>query len=292
MKVWHAVELEILRVAEQTVSAHLWIAGTNGIEFSDGEPDKLVLRAYFDSLQDENALRDQLVAALRAAGIASTALRSMKALTVADEDWLSEWKKGYSPVAIGKRLLVAPSWRIDEIADPDRVVVQIDPGMAFGTGTHETTRGCLEMLDTHWKGGTLLDVGTGTGILAIAAMKLAPDSSRIVGFDIDPEAIEVAIENAAINGVGEGVVFEVNNLAAYEGQDFDAATANLTAGVLITLAPIFRGVVRPQGILIASGILVEQSDDVQKVFQLQGFRTVEEKIDGEWITLRMEFVNS
>jgi ribosomal protein L11 methyltransferase len=292
MKVWHAVELEILRVAEQTVSAHLWIAGTNGIEFSDGEPDKLVLRAYFDSLQDENALRDQLVAALRAAGIASTALRSMKALTVADEDWLSEWKKGYSPVAIGKRLLVAPSWRIDEIADPDRVVVQIDPGMAFGTGTHETTRGCLEMLDTHWKGGTLLDVGTGTGILAIAAMKLAPDSSRIVGFDIDTEAIEVAIENAAINGVGEGVVFEVNNLAAYEGQDFDAATANLTAGVLITLAPIFRGVVRPQGILIASGILVEQSDDVQKVFQLQGFRTVEEKIDGEWITLRMEFVNS
>jgi ribosomal protein L11 methyltransferase len=292
MKVWHAVELEILRVAEQTVSAHLWIAGTNGIEFSDGEPDKLVLRAYFDSLQDENALRDQLVAALRAAGIASTALRSMKALTVADEDWLSEWKKGYSPVAIGKRLLVAPSWRIDEIADPDRVVVQIDPGMAFGTGTHETTRGCLEMLDTHWKGGTLLDVGTGTGILAIAAMKLAPNSSRIVGFDIDPEAIEVAIENAAINGVGEGVVFEVNNLAAYEGQDFDAATANLTAGVLITLAPIFRGVVRPQGILIASGILVEQSDDVQKVFQLQGFRTVEEKIDGEWITLRMEFVNS
>jgi ribosomal protein L11 methyltransferase len=292
MKVWHAVELEILRVAEQTVSAHLWIAGTNGIEFSDGEPDKLVLRAYFDSLQDENALRDQLVAALRAAGIASTALRSMKALTVADEDWLSEWKKGYSPVAIGKRLLVAPSWRIDEIADPDRVVVQIDPGMAFGTGTHETTRGCLEMLDTHWKGGTLLDVGTGTGILAIAAMKLAPNSSRIVGFDIDPEAIEVAIENAAINRVGEGVVFEVNNLAAYEGQDFDAATANLTAGVLITLAPIFRGVVRPQGILIASGILVDQSDDVQKAFQLQGFRIVEEKIDGEWITLRMEFVNS
>ena len=148
------------------------------------------------------------------------------------------------------------------------------------------------MLDTHWKGGSLLDVGTGTGILAIAAMKLAPDASRVVGLDIDPEAIEVALENAAINGVGEDVLFEVNNLAAYEGEDFDAATANLTAGVLISLAPIFGRVVRPQGILIASGILVEQSDDVQTAFQLQGFKTVEEKIDGEWITLRMEFVNS
>ena len=292
MKVWHALELEILRVAEQTVSAHLWIAGTTGIEFSDDEPGVLVLRAYFDSPQDEEAVREQMVAALRLAGIENNALRSLTALTVADEDWLSEWKKGYSPVAIANRLLIAPSWRIGEVTDSGRVVVQIDPGMAFGTGTHETTRGCLAMLDTHWKGGSLLDVGTGTGILAIAAMKLAPDASRVVGFDIDPEAIEVAIENAAINGVAEDVVFEVNNLAAYEGEDFDAATANLTADVLITLAPIFGRVVRPQGILIASGILVEQSDDVQKAFQLQGFKTVEEKLDGEWVTLRMEFVNS
>ncbi len=220
MKVWHALELEILRVAEQAVNAQLWIAGTTGIEFSDAEPGVIVLRAYFDTPRDEGEMRDQLLAALRLAEVAPNALRSVKALTVADEDWLSEWKKGYSPVQIGDRLIIAPSWKIDEVVDSDRVVVQIDPGMAFGTGTHETTRGCLEMLDAHWKGGSLLDVGTGTGILAIAALKLAPESSRVVGFDIDPEAIEVAIENAAINGVGDDVSFEVNNLAAYEGEEF------------------------------------------------------------------------
>ena len=287
MEVWHALELEILRDAEQTVNGQLWIAGTTGIEFSDAEPGVIVLRAYFDTPRDEVEMREQLLESLRLAGLPPSAMRSVKALSVADEDWLSEWKKGYSPVEIGDRLIIAPSWKIDEVADSNRVVVQIDPGMAFGTGTHETTRGCLEMLDAHWTGGSLLDVGTGTGILAIAAMKLAPESSRIVGFDIDPEAIEVAVENALINGVGDDVSLEVNNLGAYEGESFDFVTANLTADVLIALSEMFARVLRPQGVLIASGILIEQEADVEAALVREQFTVVERKPDGEWVTLRM-----
>lgn len=161
--------------------------------------------------------------------------------------------------------------------------------MAFGTGTHETTRGCLEMLEKYWRGGSLLDVGTGTGILAIAAIKLAP-GSRVIGFDVDPEAIEVACENAAINGVANDIEIEVNKLSSFHGQEFDVALANLTADVIIPLAPEFSQVLKPQGALIVSGILREQGDDVISALEKQGFKSVEEKPDGEWVTFALRLL--
>ncbi|HYE72818.1 MAG TPA: 50S ribosomal protein L11 methyltransferase, partial [Blastocatellia bacterium] len=134
--------------------------------------------------------------------------------------------------------------------------------------------------------GSLLDVGTGTGILAIAAIKLAP-GSRVAGFDVDPEAIEVANENAEINHVAEEIELEVNHLASFHGQEFDIVLANLTADVIIPLAAEFTQVIKPNGTLIVSGILREQGDEVKETLSAHGFDVIEEKPDGEWVTFAL-----
>jgi len=288
-KIWYAVEVEIARVGETAASAQLWAFNTTGVEISEDakNPDFITLRAYFNSAPDIKKLRERILRDLKLIDLPEFALRGITGLTVADQDWLAEWKKGYEPIAIGQSLLVCPSWRRDQARNTDRVMIEIDPGMAFGTGTHETTRGCLEMLEKYWEGGAMLDVGTGTGILAIAAAKLRP-GSRVVGFDVDPEAVEVAIENAAINGVAEEIEIEVNKLSSYQGQEFDLVLANLTADVIIPLSPEFPQVLKPQGVLIVSGVLREQTDDVRAALESHDLSVIEMKLDGEWMTMALQ----
>lgn len=290
MRVWHALELEIARSAEAPVAGALWSAGTTGIEISEDAPDVITLRAYFDIAPDEAQMREAIVIALSHYSLPESALRAIRSLTIADQDWLAEWKKGYEPIEIGSRLLVTPSWKREEVdragRAQGRVIVEIDPGMAFGTGTHETTRGCLEMLEKYWSGGRLLDVGTGTGILAIAAAKLQP-GAQVTGFDLDPEAIEVARENAEINGVSEEIELEVNRIDFYAGGDYDLVLANLTADVLEPLAEAFAAAVKRDGVLIASGILREQAAEVESAFRAAGFEAIESKPDGEWVTIAL-----
>jgi ribosomal protein L11 methyltransferase len=286
MKVWHALEITISRVAESAVTAQLWNANTMGLEISEDTPEAITLRAYFEAPPEVEKLQANISRALRLSDLPESALRSLQLLTIADQDWLAEWKKGYEPVLIGEKLLIAPSWKREQVAASERVIVQIDPGMAFGTGTHETTRGCLELLEKYWQGGTLLDVGTGTGILAIAAIKLFPDA-QVIGFDIDPEAVDVALENAEINGVAEQITFEVNKLASFQGQNFDLVLANLTADVITPLAAEFPNVMRPNGTLIISGILREQGDDVLTALTAQGFHPLAAKPDGEWVSFAL-----
>jgi len=289
-KIWYAVEVEIARVGETAVTAQLWAFNTTGVEISEdiNNPDFITLRAYFNSAPDTEKLREQILRNLKLIDLPEFALRGITSLTIADQDWLAEWKKGYEPIAVGRRLLICPSWRRDQARNTDRVVIEIDPGMAFGTGTHETTRGCLEMLEKYWRGGALLDVGAGTGILAIAAIKLQP-GSRVVGFDVDPEAVEIALENAAINGVADEIEIEVNKLGSFHGQGFDVVLANLTADVIIPLAADFAQVIKPAGELIISGILSEQADDVLSSLISLNFALVESKPEGEWVTMALRF---
>lgn len=286
MKVWHAIEITISRIAESAVTAQLWSANTTGLEISEDTPEAITLRAYFESPPDSKKLQANILRALALSGLSDSALHSFQLLTIADQDWLAEWKKGYEPVQIGEKLLIAPSWKREQIAASERVIIQIDPGMAFGTGTHETTRGCLELLEKYWRGRSLLDVGTGTGILAIAAIKLFPNS-HIIGFDVDPEAIDVAHENAEINGVADNLKFEVNHLTSFDGQGFDLILANLTADVIIPLAPLFPKAINAVGVLIISGILREQGDETLATLAAQGFRLLESKPDGEWVSFAL-----
>jgi ribosomal protein L11 methyltransferase len=287
--IWHCVEVEIARVGETAATTQLWGLNTTGVEISEdaNNPDFVTLRAYFNSAPDTEKLRERILRDLKLIGLPEFALRGITSLTVADQDWLAEWKKGYEPIAVGQSLLICPSWRRDQARNSDRIVIEIDPGMAFGTGTHETTRGCLELLEKYWKGGSLLDVGTGTGILAIAAVKLRP-GSRVVGFDLDPEAVEVALENATINGVADEIEIEVNKLSSYQGQEFDLILANLTADVIIPLSPEFPQVLKPQGALIVSGVLREQTDDVRAALESQNLSLIEMMPEGEWMTMALQ----
>src|SRR5258705_13674605 len=133
----------------------------------------------------------------------------MSVRDIADHDWLAEWKKNWHPVEVG-RFLIAPPW--SELPQShNRLIIRIEPGMAFGTGTHETTSLCLAAIDKYFAGGSFLDVGTGTGILAIAAAKLFPDS-HIEACDTDPDAVAIASENARLNGVAERINFRVGTV--------------------------------------------------------------------------------
>ncbi|MDG6895901.1 50S ribosomal protein L11 methyltransferase [Volucribacter amazonae] len=177
---------------------------------------------------------------------------------IEDKDWEREWMDNFHPMQFGKRLWICPSWR--EVPDPQAVNVMLDPGLAFGTGTHPTTALCLEWLDSlDLQGKTIIDFGCGSGILAIAALKLG--AKQAIGIDIDPQAILASRNNAIANGVE-------NKLQLYLSNDVpadlcaDVVIANILAGPLKELYPIIRTLVKPQGKLGLSGILATQAESI------------------------------
>ncbi|MDP8032834.1 50S ribosomal protein L11 methyltransferase [Pasteurella atlantica] len=182
---------------------------------------------------------------------------------IEDKDWEREWMDNFHPMQFGKRLWICPSWR--EVPDPNAVNVMLDPGLAFGTGTHPTTELCLRWLDSlDLEGKTVIDFGCGSGILAIAALKLGAKS--VIGIDIDPQAITASKMNAEQNGVAD-------KLALYLPEDqpqnlqADVVVANILAGPLKELAPLIINLVKPQGLLGLSGILTTQSESVCEAYQ-------------------------
>jgi ribosomal protein L11 methyltransferase len=198
---------------------------------------------------------------------------------VAQHDWLEEWKQNWQPVEIG-RFIIAPPWsRVDETHD--RLVIRIEPGMAFGTGTHETTRLCLDAIQKQFSGGSFLDVGTGTGILAIAAAKLSPQA-HVEACDTDETAIAIARENAELNGVSEQINFRAGSIDETTASA-DLVGANLTADVISQMLPALVGVTC--GKLILSGILETQIEMVQASLHECGIDDFEMAQDGEWIAL-------
>jgi ribosomal protein L11 methyltransferase len=225
-------------------------------------------------------LRDEVFDALRLYNLETSSVREMNLREVADRDWLGEWKKGWQPVHVGNRYIIAPPW--SEIKnDPDHIVIRIEPGMAFGTGTHETTRLCLVAMEKYYEGGSFLDVGTGTGILAIAAAKLFPHA-HIEACDTDAEAIAIARENAELNGVPDiilhaGSIDEITPSA-------DCVVANLTADVILPLLPALIGATC--GRLILSGILTTQEEQVRLGLHQHGVDEIcEVMTDGEWVAI-------
>jgi ribosomal protein L11 methyltransferase len=235
------------------------------------------ITAYFAATPDRERVRNELFEALRIYQLPSSSVRDMNVREVAARDWLEEWKQNWQPVEIG-RFIIAPPWsNIDETHD--RYVIRIEPGMAFGTGTHETTRLCLDAIQKHYTGGSFLDVGTGTGILAIAAAKLFPQA-RIDACDTDESAIAIARENAELNGV------EINLRAGSiddSTASADLVCANLTADVITRIMPALAGVTC--GKLILSGILDTQLDMVQASLHENGIDDFEITQDGEWVAL-------
>lgn len=197
---------------------------------------------------------------------------------VEQEDWQNAWKKYYHAMDIGSRLAIVPGW---EQYETDRTVITMDPGMAFGTGTHETTNLCLEALDEFVKGGErLLDIGTGSGILAIAALLLGAKSAE--GVDIDPMCVRTAGENARLNGVQEQFQVLVGDLSDQAEGRYDIITANIVAAAILSLAPDLPSLMGPDTLFIASGIIDQKKDEVIAGLQKVGLQVVDVREKRGW----------
>lgn len=278
---WFGLDLLLGNEAVEAVEYALMEAGALGTETGEARDDNVRVSAYFDQLPDRERVRRELVEALRIYQLPSSSVREMSVREVEDHDWLGEWKKSWQPVEVGKRFIIAPPWA--EISPGhNRIVIRIEPGMAFGTGTHETTRLCLDAVERYFAGGSFLDVGTGTGILAIAAAKLFPDA-QIEACDTDAEAVAIARENARLNGVAEKIRFRVGTVEETTASA-EFVCANLTADVIIAILP--RLVSVTCGHLALSGILDTQVEDLRaRLLECGVSEPCETVQDGEWIAI-------
>jgi len=250
----------------------------------------LRVAAYLAADESLEQTRQQLEEALwylgRIASEAMAPLPPAQFRLVHQTDWSEAWKVHYHPINIGQKLVIVPAWL--ESPAPERIPVRIDPGMAFGTGTHPTTQLCLEMTEEYYS-QQVIDIGCGSGILAIAALKLG--AKHALGVDIDVEAIDAARQNAELNGVARDLELGVGSLAevragGYSLRRAGLVLANILAPVLVRLLDEGLGeLLLPGGRLVLSGILEEQSATVEEALQRNGLRLARKSQVGDWVAL-------
>ncbi len=294
-----------LWVPEETVEAVafvLWRHGSGGAVMDETPgPDRRVrVRAYFPADAEGEARLSAVREALRefpghfgfAAPAGGVWWREERRL-VREEDWAEAWKAHWKPARFGRRLVVVPSWEGYE-PGPDEVAVRLDPGMAFGTGSHASTALCLEILDelsrpgkpgAERPGPAVLDVGTGSGILAIAAALLGAE--RVVAIDIDPVAVRVAGENARANGVAERVLIRRGEASCEPSGAYDLVLANIVADVLAGIAPDLARVLAPGGTLVLSGIIAPERERVEAAFRREGLGATGARERDGWVALTL-----
>lgn len=206
---------------------------------------------------------------------------------VNEEDWANNWKQYYHTQRIGKRIVVTPSWE-EYTPSGDDVQMRLDPGMAFGTGTHDTTRLCLELLEEVVTPETrILDVGTGSGILSVGGVLLGAPSA--LGVDIDPVAVKVANENAEINEVSDKTEFVCGDLTDKVHGKFEIVTANIVADVIIRLLSTVKNYLLKGGVLIISGIIDTRADEVENACHEAGFVTEKRLEHGGWVAIKLRY---
>ncbi|MCI7303438.1 MAG: 50S ribosomal protein L11 methyltransferase [Clostridiales Family XIII bacterium] len=199
---------------------------------------------------------------------------------VDDEDWKDKWKAYFKPAKVTEKLVVKPTWE-DYQASPEELIIEIDPGMAFGTGTHETTGLCLGLIEKYLKEGqSLMDIGCGSGILSIAAAKLG--SGSVLGVEIDPDAARTAEENVKANHVDDKVTVKIGDLTKDVDQKTDLIAANLIAPLIIELSQAAFDHLSDGGVFISSGILTEKKAVVEEAIVQAGFEILETQEKGEW----------
>lgn len=294
---WTEIVIEVARSHAEALSDALMEAGALSVAVEDadlgtdaeqplfGEPgmepeqaawERSRVVALTDADANQAAILAQASAAIKLAGIPAYTLRS-----VADQDWVRLTQSQFEPIHIGKNIWVVPSWHT--APDPNGLILELDPGLAFGTGSHPTTRLCMEWLETQaLQGLSVLDYGCGSGILAMVAKKLGATS--VIGVDIDPQAIESANANSARNNCAIDYYLPDAFGTAMHGRTFDVVVANILSGPLALMAPMLAARVAPGGALVLSGVLARQAQEVAAAYAPFIALTVWAEQDG-WVAL-------
>lgn len=281
---WNQLFIELPESLKDAAIGELSELGAAGV-WESGEPAQGLaqLTVYFDQQSDLDAIRHSLRQLYQRSG--TDGEPRLQRVQIDERDWGEEWKKSWSSFAIGSRFYVIPSWSTSQCPD-GRLPLCIDPGQAFGTGTHETTQLTLEALE-RWvePGRVVLDLGTGSGILAIAAALLG--ALPVWGCDNDPIAVEVAAENIernAATGIGKvgHVELACGSADAFRAQSIDLLLCNLTADTIATIFPDIDRIQRSDAIAIFSGILDFQGPDIRALLLKSGYSVIEEQTRGEW----------
>jgi ribosomal protein L11 methyltransferase len=265
---------------EDAVVGFLCDCGSIGVEVQNFDAEQVILRAFFPS---ERSPHISEVLRHLASRLPESSRDSLAIALVPDEDWMERWRQSLSPFRVGNSFLVIPtSCDTTGIHQDGRTRIFIEPGMAFGTGTHESTQLCLRALETMKVAGkAVLDVGTGAGILSIAAVLLG--AKQVWACDVDATATRVAMENFALNQVSERVRVWTGSLNALHQQAVDIGVANLTARIFERLWPDLERTLPPGSHLICSGILREQEDDFKAQMRQHRFAVEREDVAGDWV---------
>lgn len=267
-----------------------------GVRYTDEEDagtptGPITVRAYLEMNDRIEETRQKLEESLYYLGM----IQPLPAPTykeVADQNWMEAWKQHYKPILIGERLVIVPAWM--ESPDPGRIAIRIDPGMAFGTGTHPTTQLCLELMEKEFAvtpPSTVIDVGCGSGILSIAAIKLGAE--QVLGVDVDAGSVKNSGENAQANGIGEELILGVGSVDEIRAGQFafrkaPLVVANILAPVIVRLFDMgLDDLIAGQGAIILSGILQEQEERVIKAGQAKGLKLDNRCQLADWVALTM-----
>lgn len=277
------VVIEDPALVRKNIADNIWDAYDFTEEFLNR--DYIEVKAYLpcdNRLNDRIGQLEKMLEVLNS-GSLTNLVKGLSFSEVREEDWAHSWKRYYKPVKAGEKIVIKPTWEEYNPA-PNDLIVELDPGMAFGTGTHPTTVMCIKFLEQVIKGGeTVFDIGTGSGVLAIVAAKLG--AREIKAVDIDNVAVESAKTNVSQNHVSYIVeVMQGNLLEKVKGQA-DVAVANIVADVIILVCPDVAKVVKPGGKFIASGIIWPRAEEVIEEVKQAGFTIMEVAREGEWVSL-------
>jgi ribosomal protein L11 methyltransferase len=289
-RTWTVVKFELAPEHEEMASWLMMHNGSSGCEIkTTADQSRILLEATFDRPKLADGELTALQAALEEYGL-SDSLRSLKVSVVEEEDWLEKWKEGFKPFTIGDRITICPPWSHDELniyQKADRHIIYIEPGMAFGTGLHTTTQYCIRMIEAHNDITTALDVGSGSGILAIACA-LLHEQAQITAFDIDPQVQKTAAENFETNGVTDRIKLFTGTTNALKDERFKFIFSNLTCEDIIALLPEYERLLDESGQVFCAGILEERLPLIQAALSNRHWKTVHSELKNGWVGLTIQ----